>query len=1217
MNFDFHLLGKSRNKKEDIPKTRRFKSLAPAILDEKDLPKAEVYLEALKEALETPENQNIAVMGSYGSGKTSLLLTFKDRHKEYEYLNLSLASFANDDNPGITTLNAWQLLEKSLVKQIIYKQNLPYSRFKRINAIPTQRFWQHTIAITALIIGWLILSQNTMFSGVFADWFTITNSIRRFAAILFLPMAVWYLFFLLQLLTKTFKLSKLSISSVTFEHKENEDSYFSNYLDEILYYFETSGAEVVIIEDIDRFNNLEIFENLRELNYLLNSSKQVNQPVRFIYALKDSMFEVENADKGGKETSEYLRTKFFDFILPIIPVVDASNSREYLFPMMTSILNESKESEEEQELGSEMESYLSDIAIYIDDLRLLHNICNEFIVYKESFKGLDYLDTKQLFAMVVYKNVQPIDFSKLQSGEGTLFDIFHEKKSAIIDDIRPTLDNKIKDIQKKLEIADEEHFKKALAAVLYLIGDNILPKHQNREYVVAGKHTRQLFPINNDVIAEWLDPTITIQYINQNGAFTNLSSEQKRHALHIVGINSFDDYVPMLAAEKDILVNEILLLQKELLDVQTLTVKDIMKKNTHLQDSLKDSSPEYYLLLVYLLSEGYINEGYEKYISYFYGNALSRHDNIIIQKIKANIALSEDDEFQNSELALHTLSINDYKKATVLDRRIILHIFQSDTFLEEQKALVETFLFRIDDGLKAKFLAELLPESPINTKKFIHQLLIHNTQLFEKISSHFKAVTDKETFIERLFYSCDNRSLEQAMKDDSHLRKEIQLIPKFMSKLREQELGDITRFQKIFQTFPIAFRDAGVPTLMAEEFDLTLQHDLYEINKRNLVDIFIHFTQETEENFSLSKLFKVGPNHLINNLEQHFEVAVRVLSEFDTLHESSEMLVRILNNEKMDRQLKLAILHKNSYLVDDLIEINDSEFIKAAFKYDKYECSLKNISLSVNYGVENVTKHLQDPQIIRRMVEEFHSLKEANDTIIVEPFKFMQEVVNESSFNVTETNIKFFAFFKWYYVDFMSENTFAILLENNSIPVTLENIHALDGTAKIQLIKHDEETAYIFKDSITFTENELLEGLELLENKMLNVIVDRSFARDNLAVEDETEWLNKVIANKIPLSLNRIANIIKKESIKEKQVIIDFMVYLLRDKIILPENVREYLTYVEPQVVKRGSGIPGANATKKSPIKYYELLKELEKLEIVSSVKEHPSYISFFNTGKL
>lgn len=51
------------------------------------------YSKMLQVALETPKNNNIAVTGTYGSGKSSFLRTFEKKHQEWEYLHISLATF--------------------------------------------------------------------------------------------------------------------------------------------------------------------------------------------------------------------------------------------------------------------------------------------------------------------------------------------------------------------------------------------------------------------------------------------------------------------------------------------------------------------------------------------------------------------------------------------------------------------------------------------------------------------------------------------------------------------------------------------------------------------------------------------------------------------------------------------------------------------------------------------------------------------------------------------------------------------------------------------------------------------------------------------------------------------------------------------------------------------------------------------------------------------
>lgn len=65
-------------------------------------------------------------------------------------------------------------------------------------------------------------------------------------------------------------------------------------MDEIVYFFEVTDYNVVIIEDLDRFDNTDIFLKLREVNQLLNQSNSVGRKVTFIYAVKDDMFLMKN-----------------------------------------------------------------------------------------------------------------------------------------------------------------------------------------------------------------------------------------------------------------------------------------------------------------------------------------------------------------------------------------------------------------------------------------------------------------------------------------------------------------------------------------------------------------------------------------------------------------------------------------------------------------------------------------------------------------------------------------------------------------------------------------------------------------------------------------------------------------------------------------------------------------------------------------------------------
>lgn len=125
---------------------------------------SQAYLDALRWALGNPKVHNIAMTGPYGSGKSSILRTFKKQYEsEFNCLNISLASFT-DQPVDISVLpipaspkpesekstnsemktseqrknEAQQLIELSVLQQIFYKvdqADIPRSRFKRIGRL--------------------------------------------------------------------------------------------------------------------------------------------------------------------------------------------------------------------------------------------------------------------------------------------------------------------------------------------------------------------------------------------------------------------------------------------------------------------------------------------------------------------------------------------------------------------------------------------------------------------------------------------------------------------------------------------------------------------------------------------------------------------------------------------------------------------------------------------------------------------------------------------------------------------------------------------------------------------------------------------------------------------------------------------------------------------------------------------------------------------------
>ena len=205
---------------------------------------------------------------------------------------------------------------------------------------------------------------------------------------------------------------KLNVNGTEIEIFENsEESYFDKYLNEVLYLFEQVDADVIVFEDIDRYDDVKIFERLREVNTLINlqPKRKGKTPLRFFYLLRDDIFVSKD------------RTKFFDFIIPIVPVVDGSNA-----------YNQFKDHLTENHIFDKFDpKFLQGVSLYVDEMRLLKNICNEFLVYFNRMTASVNLNYNKMFAMVVYKNLFPRDFCELQLGRGFVATLFKKKDTFI------------------------------------------------------------------------------------------------------------------------------------------------------------------------------------------------------------------------------------------------------------------------------------------------------------------------------------------------------------------------------------------------------------------------------------------------------------------------------------------------------------------------------------------------------------------------------------------------------------------------------------------------------------------------------------------------------------------------------------------------------------------------------------------------------------------
>ena len=183
---------------------------------------------------------------------------------------------------------------------------MPYSRFRKINNIKKLDILRIIAIIVLLIITSTLLIKPTVIetfnqnSSYLQEYFTkipILKYNTNISMYIIIAISAITMLYVASVFIKIL-LSKFTINSIQNKDgniqvgKRQKEESFNQYLDEIMYFFEVFKYNVIFFEDLDRFNNVEIFTKLRELNKLINSSESITRKVTFVYAIKDELFFV-------------------------------------------------------------------------------------------------------------------------------------------------------------------------------------------------------------------------------------------------------------------------------------------------------------------------------------------------------------------------------------------------------------------------------------------------------------------------------------------------------------------------------------------------------------------------------------------------------------------------------------------------------------------------------------------------------------------------------------------------------------------------------------------------------------------------------------------------------------------------------------------------------------------------------------------------------------
>ncbi|OOE54909.1 DNA-binding protein [Salinivibrio kushneri] len=637
----------------------KFVDLAPT----DDADKAGTYSEALRFATNNSKISNIALTGPYGSGKSSIIQSFLKTYGR-PVLHISLATFITEAETKAETVDR-QEIERSILQQMLYgadANKLPLSRFKRIQSPGVWSIFKSLYILLGIFALWYVFQQREgVISGTYFTPIALENSVNL-GFFVFATAFLWRI--LHHFYVASFGLSLKGISLKNVEIKpscDDESSILNRHLDEIIYFFQETSYDLVIIEDLDRFDNTDIFVTLREINGLVNANSGVKRHIRFLYALRDDIFA--NTE----------RTKFFEFIIPVIPIINSSNSIDMVLKVGARLsLNEGLDRQ-----------FLREVSRYLNDLRLIQNIFNEYSIYVDNLKtdGEYLLDANKLLAVLIYKNVYPRDFEKLHRGEGTLAATLN-LQDEIIRHGEKNFRAEITSLEKQLDIAERQTPAdlKELRQIYAMALIEMLPSHTTSVGFAQNNHQVTIAKLTDFEKFEELIEAKFIYCRNIHGHYQGLDVSKLQAAVdqNKTYLQRKEEIEHKAEENKTKILRAIRDLRPKVTALRTAKLHEQLRLNgDRLQDFFKEFGQNGELAR-FLLLEGYLDDTYYQYTSLFHSGRLSPNDNKFLIKIRAFITPEPDFPIDNPNEVIAAMRYEDFGQSYVLNISLV------DTLLSDQ-----------------------------------------------------------------------------------------------------------------------------------------------------------------------------------------------------------------------------------------------------------------------------------------------------------------------------------------------------------------------------------------------------------------------------------------------------------------------------------------------------------------------------------------------------
>lgn len=607
------------------------------------------------------------------------------------------------------------------------------------------------------------------------------------------------------------------------------------------------------------------------------------------------------------------RTKFFDFIIPVIPIINSTNSGECLLEMLQQRSQEGIQHDISR-------GYVLDVSPFISDMRILQNIYNEFVLYKATLKTGQKLTLHddQIMSLVIFKNLYPSEFAALQAEEGIVKQAFRDKSYFVEKkrlEIRAQIDAKL-DILNGISADTLNSARELKYAMLCALSE-----WKGLAYRIRTNGGSEYWA--EDILEDSFDLTVllkkaswTVYYATNSGSTTSFRPDVPGICAPYAQRYKYLRFSSMTKQQE--LRGDIERFEGSVRSLSMLSLQSLIEKYGT-DEVLTSVSVRKNDLLVFLLRKGYINEEYAGYINFFKANSITTEDMNFILSIKNQKPLPFTYSLTKIPETLERLQIHEFGEKAILNFSLLKYMLLETHY----DAQLEVFFEQLSNESTTSwnFINEFIDVEETE-KYFVKRLATAWPGLWESVYYNNALTYDRKIrYIEWLMVYTDLETLKQQNRGN--------LITRFFVEhediLQKLPAHLASRLTDIIQALNIVFVKIEISGVPANVLDFIFENRYYELNTDMIRSVVTYKNAPLAERLvtqNYTVILELGYDALTSNVHDNWDLYVEtiVLAKGNT-QESVDTILALLERSIANESICERIIGHEDFSIDDITRV--------------------------------------------------------------------------------------------------------------------------------------------------------------------------------------------------------------------------------------------------------------------------------------------------------